>query len=54
MGKRVLECKTCGEETFAEGDCPNELMQSSGYIQSDEDWSCWFCSTKCEKDYDAK
>lgn len=37
----------CGEEAFAEGDCPNEIMQSSGYIPN-EDLSFWVCSEKCK------
>ena len=54
MGKRILTCENCSEEAFAEGDCPNELIQSSGYIHSDKDDNIWFCSKKCEKEYDNK
>ena len=47
MTKRIMKCDMCGEEAFAEGDCPNEIMQSSGYIPN-EDLSFWVCSEKCK------
>lgn len=48
MAKKVLVCSNCGEEAFAEGDCPNELKQSSGFIHGKND-NDWFCSEKCKK-----
>ena len=44
----ILTCEICGEEAVGEGDCPNEIMESSGYIQDDEDLSCWYCSKECK------
>ncbi len=46
--KRIIVCCICGEEAVAEGDCPNEIIQSSGYIQDDDNWEYWYCSEKCK------
>ncbi len=49
--KGVITCEnfeSCGNEEFAEGNCPNEIMETSGYIQSNQNDSHWFCSKKCQ------
>ena len=51
--KRIMVCDECGKEAFAEGTCPNEIIQSSGYLQDDDKWDKWFCSEKC-KNYERK
>lgn len=49
--KKIMICEVCEKESFAEGNCPNEIMQSCGYIQDNEDYSIWFCSEECKKKY---
>ncbi|KKM84216.1 hypothetical protein LCGC14_1301440 [marine sediment metagenome] len=48
--KHIITCNICGKQEFAEGNCPNEIMQSTGFIQSDDDYSSWFCSEKCREE----
>ncbi len=49
---KIIRCKICEKEAVADGNCPNEVMQSTGYIQDDDDWSVWFCSEECRNYYD--
>lgn len=47
---KIIKCEICGKEAVADGFCPNEIMQSTGFIQDDERWDVWYCSEEC-RDY---
>jgi len=51
MQKTILTCINCNNDTFAEGDCPNDLIQSTDNVWFQNEKGEWFCSTKCEIEF---
>ena len=47
--KRIIECDNCKEQVFAEGNCPNDIIQSTNFIQG-KDETLWYCSEECKNE----
>ncbi|KKN51469.1 hypothetical protein LCGC14_0622850 [marine sediment metagenome] len=49
--KSIIVCDNCDEQAFAEGNCPNDIIQSTKFIQGKNETS-WYCSEECRNEHE--
>jgi len=51
-GKGIIECSKCGEQTFYEGDNPNDITKQTGYEMIIA--NTWLCPNCAKDSYNAE
>jgi hypothetical protein len=53
MATGSVICEKCNKVGGYRGNCPNDVMMSTGFTQSDEDYSKWYCPD-CKPEVEVK
>ena len=47
----IILCNSCHKSAIAEGNCPNDVINSTGYIYMQDENGHWLCQNCLEKIY---